>query len=57
LYSSHKIFNVKNGNIVWIENLERMVLILYWKTPPRRDEGQRRYRMDDENNETQAQEK
>jgi hypothetical protein len=48
---------VENGNIVWVENLERMVLILYWKTPTRRDEGQRRYRMGDENNETHAQEK
>jgi len=40
LNSSHKIFNVTNGNIGCVENLDRMGLILYWKNPTRRDEGQ-----------------
>lgn len=57
LYSSHKIFNVTKGNIGWVENLDRMELILYWENPTRRDEGQPRQRMDDENNEKHAQEK
>jgi hypothetical protein len=42
LYSSHKIFNVTKGNIGWVENLDRMELILYWENPTRRDEGQPR---------------